>query len=83
VQGIVNSDPSLLGFGDVVVKDVERVQTHGGQLDLLLWVAEAAFGDNAFAASYLVGVSIAGANEYPCPSDYLEDMKAFAAELFG
>lgn len=40
VQGIVNEDPSLLGFGDVVVKDVERVQAHGGRLDLLLYDTE-------------------------------------------
>lgn len=40
VQGIVAADPGLLGFGDVEVKDVERVQAHGGRLDLLLYDAE-------------------------------------------
>ena len=29
-------DPGLLGFGEVMVKDVERTQSHGGRLDMLL-----------------------------------------------
>jgi hypothetical protein len=29
-------DPTLLGLGDLVVKDVERRQPHSGRLDLLL-----------------------------------------------
>jgi predicted transport protein len=40
VQGIIASDPSLLGFGEVEVKDIERVQAHGGRLDLLLYDPE-------------------------------------------
>jgi hypothetical protein len=36
VQEVLVGDPALLGFGDVVVKDVERTQAHGGRLDLLL-----------------------------------------------
>jgi hypothetical protein len=40
VQGVVVDDPSLLGFGEVVVKDVERIQAHGGRLDLLLYDTE-------------------------------------------
>ena len=40
VQGVVVDDPSLLGFGEVVVKDIERAQAHGGRLDLLLYDTE-------------------------------------------
>jgi len=29
-------EPALLGFGEVIVKDVERHQSHGGRLDMLL-----------------------------------------------
>ena len=29
-------EPALLGFGEVIVKDVERRQSHGGRLDMLL-----------------------------------------------
>lgn len=36
VQARIASDPALLGLGEVDVKDMERVQPHGGRLDLLL-----------------------------------------------
>ena len=36
IQEVIVKDPALLGFGEVVVKDVERTQAHGGRLDLLL-----------------------------------------------
>lgn len=37
VQARIGSDPELLGLGEVEVKDAERVQPHGGRLDLLLY----------------------------------------------
>ena len=37
VQARIASDPELLGLGEVEVKDAERVQPHGGRLDLLLY----------------------------------------------
>jgi hypothetical protein len=37
VQEQISADPGLLGLGDVDVKDVERVQPHGGRLDMLLY----------------------------------------------
>jgi hypothetical protein len=37
VQARIASDPGLLGLGEVDVKDVERVQPHGGRLDMLLY----------------------------------------------
>lgn len=40
VQTLIEEDPELLGFGEVVVKDVERIQAHGGRLDLLLYDSE-------------------------------------------
>ena len=36
LQGLLAEDPSLLGLGDLVVKDIERRQPHAGRLDLLL-----------------------------------------------
>lgn len=36
VQHQISDDPSLLGLGDLVVKDKERIQANAGRLDLLL-----------------------------------------------
>jgi len=36
VQEFICSDPSVLGLGDVYVKDKERIQPRAGRLDLLL-----------------------------------------------
>src|SRR5947209_3598790 len=36
VQERIASDPSILGLGDVVLKDKERIQPRAGRLDLLL-----------------------------------------------
>lgn len=35
VQQRIAEDPALLGLGDIVVKDEERIQRHAGRLDLL------------------------------------------------
>lgn len=35
VQGRIAEDPSLLGLGDLILKDKERAQPHAGRLDLL------------------------------------------------
>jgi hypothetical protein len=35
VQERIAEDPSLLGLGDLIVKDKERIQPHAGRLDLL------------------------------------------------
>ena len=40
VQDRIAEDPSILGLGDVVVKDRERIQPKAGRLDLLLQDAE-------------------------------------------
>ncbi len=40
VQEQIALDPSILGLGDVVLKDKERMQPHAGRLDLLLQEAE-------------------------------------------
>lgn len=40
VQERIAEDPSLLGLGDVVLKDKERLQPRAGRLDLLLQDAE-------------------------------------------
>ena len=37
VQDKIIQDPSILGLGDVLVKDSERIQFSGGRLDLLLY----------------------------------------------
>jgi hypothetical protein len=36
VQEHIAADPSILGLGDLVLKDKERMQPHAGRLDLLL-----------------------------------------------
>jgi hypothetical protein len=36
VQEVIAEDPSILGLGDVVLRDKERMQPRGGRLDLLL-----------------------------------------------
>ena len=36
LQDMLAKDPSLLGLGDLDVKDAERRQPHAGRLDLLL-----------------------------------------------
>ncbi|PIR21688.1 MAG: hypothetical protein COV44_11815 [Deltaproteobacteria bacterium CG11_big_fil_rev_8_21_14_0_20_45_16] len=36
VQEIIASDPSVLGLGDLILKDKERNQPRGGRLDILL-----------------------------------------------
>src|SRR2546427_7040508 len=36
VQGQIASDPSILGLGDLVLRDKERIQPRAGRLDLLL-----------------------------------------------
>ena len=40
VQDRIAEDPSILGLGDVVLKDKERIQPRAGRLDLLLQDAE-------------------------------------------
>lgn len=36
VQKLIADDPSIIGLGDLVLRDVERVQPRAGRLDLLL-----------------------------------------------
>lgn len=36
VQNHIAEDPSILGLGDVVLRDRERMQPRAGRLDLLL-----------------------------------------------
>ena len=36
VQNIIAEDPSILGLGDLALRDQERIQRHAGRLDLLL-----------------------------------------------
>ncbi len=40
VQSRISEDPSILGLGDVVLKDRERPQPRAGRLDLLLQEVE-------------------------------------------
>jgi hypothetical protein len=36
VQTVIAEDPSILGLGDLILKNVEKIQPHAGRLDLLL-----------------------------------------------
>ena len=40
VQEIIAEDPSILGLGDLILKDKERIQPRAGRLDLLLQDSE-------------------------------------------
>jgi hypothetical protein len=40
VQDRIAEDPKILGFGDVILKDKERIQPRAGRLDLLLQEAD-------------------------------------------
>ena len=40
VQDVIADDPSILGIGDVVLKDKERIHRNAGRLDLLLQEAD-------------------------------------------
>lgn len=40
IQEIIAEDPQILGLGDLVLKDIERIQPHAGRLDLLLQDSE-------------------------------------------
>ena len=42
VQDIIADDPTVLGLGDLILKDKERAQPHAGRLDLLLQDSDAA-----------------------------------------
>jgi hypothetical protein len=41
VQGLIATDPGILGLGDLVLRDKERIQPRAGRLDLLLQDVEA------------------------------------------
>src|SRR6266508_4877412 len=40
VKGLIREDPTILGLGDVIVKEMERRQPQGGRLDILLQAAD-------------------------------------------
>ena len=40
LRGIIASDPSILGLGELVLKETERMQPKAGRLDLLLQDSE-------------------------------------------
>ncbi len=56
VQDRIAEDPSILGLGDVVLKDKERIQPRAGRLDLLLQDAEASH-------RYEVEIQLGGTDE--------------------
>ena len=40
MQSLIAADPAILGLGDLVLRDKERIQPRAGRLDLLLQDAE-------------------------------------------
>lgn len=54
VQDVIAEDPSILGIGDVVLKDKERVHRGAGRLDLLLQEAD---GHGRFEVEIQLGAS--------------------------
>jgi len=56
VQDRIAEDPSILGLGDVILKDKERIQPRAGRLDLLLQEAES-------SRRYEVEIQLGGTDE--------------------
>jgi len=56
VQQVIENDPKVLGLGDVVVIDRERIQPGGGRLDLLLQ-------DEDRAGRYVVALQLGPTDE--------------------
>ena len=56
LQERIAEEPSLLGLGDLIVRDVERAQPHAGRLDLLLVDAES-------STRYEVEIQLGASNE--------------------
>ena len=54
LQEVIASDPSILGIGDVVLKDRERIHPGAGRLDLLLQEAD---GHGRFEVEIQLGQS--------------------------
>lgn len=54
VQDRIAEDPSILGLGDVVLKDKERIQPRAGRLDLLLQEAD---GNRRYEVEVQLGAS--------------------------
>src|SRR3972149_6329417 len=52
VQEKIAEDPSILGLGDVILKDKERIQPRAGRLDLLLQEAD---GNGRFEVEVQLG----------------------------
>jgi hypothetical protein len=56
VQDRIAEDPKILGLGDVILKDRERIQPHAGRLDLLLQ-------DSELTNRYEVEIQLGSTNE--------------------
>ncbi len=56
VQNLIAEDPSIIGIGDVILKDRERIQPKAGRLDLL-------FQDSEASRRYEVEVQLGPTNE--------------------
>ena len=56
VQERIAEDPSILGLGDLVLKEKERIQPRAGRLDLLLQDAES-------STRYEVEIQLGGTDE--------------------
>lgn len=54
VQDRIAEDPSILGLGDVILKDKERIQPRAGRLDLLLQEAD---GNRRFEVEVQLGAT--------------------------
>lgn len=56
VQGVLAADPSLLGLGELDMREAERRQPHGGRLDILL-------EDTSTSTRYEVELQLGGTDE--------------------
>lgn len=58
VHQVIKNKPSLLGLGDVFIRDAERIQSSGGRLDLLLQDE-----DDDLSARYAVEIQLGATDE--------------------
>lgn len=57
VEDLIVQDPSILGLGDLILKDRQRSQPHAGRLDILLSDPET---NKRYEVELMLGPSILG-----------------------
>ena len=76
VQDRITEDPALLGLGDVILKDKERIQPRAGRLDMLLQGADT-------SRRYEVEIQLGATDEFHIirTIEYLEAVRVAVADF--